>query len=281
MSKIPNSKIEYIDDYIVTDIFSEKLCIPKTCTGIGEELLEFGVHEVECLPAYLSLVKKRHIVLEVGANIGYYTVLTGRNLNNTGYMYCIEPVSESCTALAKTIELNGYTNAKIYNLAIADYVGEIEIDICSGSNLTTAIATMPDSMSEGAVYNLEQWETSKRSVKCTTLDRFVQSNCIGKIDMLRMDIEGFETKAIAGAHYVLEKLMKRGSCFFLEIHPVYHKYPEEEYKDMIEYIMSLGFVPYRDIRWHGKNLDCLPTIWEPEEMYQEGGFGYVFLVKER
>lgn len=87
----------------------------------------FGVHE----PLETELVKKEikngDTVLDVGANIGYYTLIFARLVGKSGRVFAFEPDPDNFALLKKNVELNGYNNVTLVQKAVADKNGILNL----------------------------------------------------------------------------------------------------------------------------------------------------------
>lgn len=134
------------------------------------------------------------IFVDAGANIGIYTVLASRLVGPEGRVLAIEMVPETATILRSHVGLNRCGNVVVVERALADRVGDIvAVHIPEGRYGQASI------LPEGDRRSAERSE-----VTTTTLDHVCQS--LGRIDLLKMDLEGAEKLAIAGASATLSRL---------------------------------------------------------------------------
>ena len=118
---LPPSK----EEVIKSDIGLKIRILPYD-RGISRELKIFKVHEpltTKTLIKELIRLKKlsrKVTVLDIGSNIGYYTILEARILGENGTVICIEPVRRNFQALLKNIELNNVDNTETINVALSD-----------------------------------------------------------------------------------------------------------------------------------------------------------------
>ncbi len=131
-----------------------------------------AVTEVLVLGCY-SEVPEGSIVLDVGANIGAFSLAASRR---AAVVYAIEPVQANFEVLRRNIELNKASNIKAERLAMAAENGECEM----------AIAGVSSSMH----YRSETAKIEK--VTTITLERFLEERGILEVDYMKMDCEGSE-----------------------------------------------------------------------------------------
>jgi FkbM family methyltransferase len=124
------------------------------------------------------------IIFDVGAGVGTSALLFSQAIGPRGKVYSFEPDPDSYRRLVKMIKLLGLKNITPLQLGIVDVVGKITLYRDSMAGVTNSI--FRNDLPEHCEINV------------TTLDNFVEENAIKKIDLLKMNIEGAETLAIAG-----------------------------------------------------------------------------------
>jgi len=142
-----------------------------------------GVHE--CLETKLC----RHIIrpgftcLDVGANLGYYTLLFAKLTNGIGAVHAFEPCPEEAERLCRNVSLNRFANIKIHPFALADTSGKIGITERKKGGNTRIAATIQEKCHE---------------IDVMTLDEFAAKEKIANIDLMKIDVEGAEVKFLKG-----------------------------------------------------------------------------------
>lgn len=121
-------------------------------------------------------IKKGGLVLDIGANIGYYTLLMSKMVGESGKVYAFEPESKNFEILQKNIKLNNINNVVIEKLALSDKVGR------------SFIALSEDS-------GQHRLSDSGLEIQTTTIDTYFGNK---KIDFIKMDAEGSEYKIFRG-----------------------------------------------------------------------------------
>jgi FkbM family methyltransferase len=161
---------------------------------VQKQIYFFGCYEP--IENYLlsQLVKEDSIVLDVGANIGFYS-LTLSNAIKSGQVYSFEAVPDTYKKLSTNIE-NSSKNDQVtaFNLGAWNKKEEVTFSLPDSDNIGAFTA--------GSVSG-ESTRTCQATM--TTLDSFVEENKLSKVDFIKMDIEGAELNALKGAHELLEK----------------------------------------------------------------------------
>ena len=130
--------------------------------------------------------------VDIGANIGFFTLVAAQRVGPAGRVFAVEPVSETFRQLLANIELNGLTNITTCQIALSDTQGQAEIF----STLDGYLGL--NSMAEpvGKNYTTEQ-------VRVETFDHFVRTQAIDqRLVMVKMDVEGWESRVLAGGRDV-------------------------------------------------------------------------------
>ncbi len=140
-----------------------------------------------------KLVKEGDVVFDIGANIGFYTLLFSKLVGEEGKVYAFEPDPENFSILKKNIEANNINNVILINKAVSDKNEEVDFYI-NQSN------TSGNSMFKE---NLNQIASSSIKVEAISLDKYFKNNI--KVDFVKIDIEGAEVRALKGMEKILAK----------------------------------------------------------------------------
>ena len=149
---------------------------------------------LDIVKKYLS---KQSIILDIGANIGNHSMYFSL-LDSDNKIYAFEPHNINYNILRKNIEINNLTNIKIYNIAIGDKEGSGILVEKDNNNLCD---TMVEYQAEG-------------KVRFTSLDKFIQTVQLKKIDLIKIDVEGFEEYVIKG---MVQLINKYDPIYWIEI----------------------------------------------------------------
>jgi FkbM family methyltransferase len=156
-----------------------------------------GFYEKHELDLFERLAVSSRTVLDVGANIGLYACLAARHAPDGAQIIAFEPVPENLRYLARNLRENGLTGrVQVQPLAVGDRVGEITLFTVEGD---VSIGTHSVS-----AHNASGSSTTLR-VPVTTLDAVVARLCAGPVDLLKVDVEGFEGAVLDGARDLLAR----------------------------------------------------------------------------
>lgn len=142
---------------------------------------------------FQETVKPGMVVVDIGAHVGYYTLLAAKQVGPTGKVYAFEPEPGNHTILLKNIGMNSYDNVVATPMAVSDQTGS-----------STLYITALDS-GRHSVYHHGLPEKGIATVETTTLDVFLESEGWPSIDLIKIDVEGAEVAVLDGMNQLMEK----------------------------------------------------------------------------
>jgi FkbM family methyltransferase len=155
----------------------------------------FGTHEPHVMQVMKALIQPGWTAVDVGAHIGYSTLLMARCVGPQGRILAFEPLAQNYKLLVENIGLNGHTNICAQNLALMAQPGRIELRSATPGAMTWVASTRLDPSTA----------VETQTVEGVTLDDYVQRQRIGKVDFVKMDVEGAEGDVLAGMTTVLKR----------------------------------------------------------------------------
>ena len=133
--------------------------------------------------------------LDIGANVGYYTALAQVQLKGEGRIVALEPDPECFSLLLQTVEANGFRNVECLQKAAADQPGRVRL------------YTSKDNRGDSRLYNNDLSDGSVE-VECVVLDTLLSTLGIASLDLIKIDVQGFEAKVMAGLRETLRRSPK-------------------------------------------------------------------------
>jgi len=237
------------------EVLGSKMYLDPTDYGLSRDLACGGIREPACTRILLRELKKGMIVVDIGANIGYYALMEARTVGEKGKVYALEPHPKNFEILRKNIEINGYQNIKAYQIAIGDRKGRAKLGVSDYSNLHKIIEEKESDF------------TQYIEVEITTLDEFLKDK--ESPNFIRMDIEGYETKALQGMKKTLKET-EPPLKLFIEIHPFL-----TDTKWLQRELLDLGFKPICYISYFA----CVYKMSTEDLLNLNLAPGYLFLEK--
>jgi FkbM family methyltransferase len=170
-------------------------------TYIGRAILEGQGYEPHVTGRLADTLRTGQTFLDIGANIGWYTTLAGQLVGDSGTVIAVEPLPDNVQLLLAAIERNGLTNTRVLPFAASDREGIVSVDSGGTSNASIVHPSHagPESLLVSAII-LDDW-----------IERF------GRIDVVKIDIEGHELAAIHGLQRCLERY---SPTLFTEFSPI-------------------------------------------------------------
>ncbi len=172
--------------FITKKIYNYKMLLDLYDKGISRTLLLFGKRELEHKKMLEDIIKPEMTVLDIGANIGYYSLMMLELIGNKGKLIAVEPSPSNIEILKKNLLLNKYNNIEVHNAAISDENGTKKFFLSEMSNLNTLNYTEKKSLNlTGETIN----------VKTLTVPQIMEGR---NLDLIRMDVEGHEVEVLNG-----------------------------------------------------------------------------------
>jgi FkbM family methyltransferase len=169
---------------------------------IQQQIFWYGFYEKKFILAWENLIGEDAIVLDIGANLGYYS-LVAANKAKKGMVYAFEPSPHNRKSLKENLELNQVKNITILPWAVSNESGE-----------TKFYQSGQDNSGMSALVKPENFSGQSLKVHAISLDEWLEITPLKKIDLIKMDIEGAEFRALLGMKQLLQKYQP---ILFIEI----------------------------------------------------------------
>ena len=165
---------------------------------------------------FIALAKQSRVFFDVGANIGYYSLLAAA-VNADLRVVSFEPVPSPFLYLQESIALNVFDAVMPVNRAVSDKEGELEFYFSKNPKFVGIVEhhlTSTGSLNKQQATRTDLLEHVK--VNTITLDTFKKNHNIPSIDLIKLDTEATEHLVLAGAQHILSK---DKPIFFCEVLP--------------------------------------------------------------
>ena len=159
---------------------------------IQQRLFWYGYYEKELGELLKKIVSPGDVFLDLGANIGYFSLLVASNSPSTKII-SFEPVKDLFQNMNDNISLNNIKNISTINAAVGEINGEKELFVSASDNLGMSSFRQP-----------ENYSGKKEKIKVVTIDDWYKTSGLSKIDIIKLDIEGSELAALKGMKEVLQ-----------------------------------------------------------------------------
>jgi len=153
-------------------------------------------------------IKPDMTVLDIGANIGIFSILFGRVIGDSGRVFAFEPSPVPFGDLQHNIQLNGLSErVKSHQIAIGNRSGKLEFYLTDDPRDTQHSAIPPTTYAT---------VSEKIEVPMLTLDSFCMEGALSP-DVIKIDVEGFEPFVLEGARNTIQRA--KTLTVFIELHP--------------------------------------------------------------
>jgi FkbM family methyltransferase len=208
-----------------------------------------------------SYLKPGMKVIDVGANIGVYSILAQRQVGDTGFVWAFEPSSESYRRLLKNLALNKCSRVQPAQIAL------------SNRSDTALVLQSDPGFGDAYRYLLPLQEASGAGgeiVPAITLDLYASRNGVTSVDFIKVDVEGFEYMVFSGSQDLLASSPKVVVMF--ESDPGWCARAGCRQQDSFELFRKLDFQLYawngKKRKWTGDEPSLLgaSTVWASRDL---------------
>jgi len=200
--------------------------------GIDFAIYFLGGFELGSLKKYTKIIRPGDVVLDIGANIGAHTLPLAVLVGDSGKVYSFEPTAYAFAKQLENIALNSELAPRIV------------------TNQVMLIAAECDPM-PGAVYSSWPLEAAEdlhadhhgrlmatHGALKMTLDAFVHSADVVRVDFIKLDVDGNEYDVLLGAKRLLGTLKPK---IVLELAPYVYNCQPERFGALLNYLWALGY----------------------------------------
>ncbi|WP_448657613.1 FkbM family methyltransferase [Sphingomonas sp. CJ99] len=206
---------------------------------VAPHLINLGINEPHNSRTLVSLVRQGDVVVDIGANVGYFSILAGWRAYPDGQLWAFEPNPAVFRILSDNITSNAMQwMARRHRVALSDRTGTAALRIFPGYEATSTIRDVPDDFLAHT-----EAETGRPShtidVPMARLDDVMRD--VPEIHVLKIDAEGHEPAVIRGA----EQLLRRSPSVKIIMEFVPHIMGTNEARSLLQLLRTIGFRIYR------------------------------------
>jgi FkbM family methyltransferase len=192
LKRIHNGSGIYLGDNLAVTFLANgcRAYIDTRSKDIGLHLLQSGTWETHYTEAFKRLLEPGSKVVDVGANLGWYSLVAAPIVGPAGRIYAVEPNPELARLVYWSLRTNGFIgHSKVFQVAVGDQAGVVDLVLRSD---------MPGSgFIRPTVHAVTDPPAAVVRVPSVRLDELLAEE-EGPIDVVKMDIEGWEGMAIRG-----------------------------------------------------------------------------------
>lgn len=185
-------------------------------------------YEPQTKALLLSFLRPGLTFLDLGANEGYFSVVAAKTVGPEGRVISIEPQARLGEVIRRNFTANGATTATLHAVAISDMSGSAEFNLAPDTN----------SGSSGLV-RATRYANPTQQIRLLRLEEFLGELGVARIDVMKVDIEGFEYEAILGSPKVFQE--HRIRCLVVEVHGAYLIHRGRRPEDIADFMLACGY----------------------------------------
>jgi len=176
---------------LLVEVEAFKIYVSPSGSPVASPLIEGRPYEPHVVAAMRRLLKPGMVFVDVGASIGYLSMVAAHAVGVQGKVICFEPDPYNCKLLYLSAKINGFANVEIYPLAVADKSRNVIFDSMQGNGVISNFDV-----------NLES-TPMRFVVRTLPLDQILRDE--ESIHVLKMDVEGAEYMVLRGAANTLKR----------------------------------------------------------------------------
>ncbi len=140
-----------------------------------------------------KFLRKGDCFFDIGANIGLFSLHASNIIGENGKIFAFEPTPVTFDRLKKNIDINKFLNINAENIGLSDATGVVKFNVSNnGFDAWNSFATLVDA-----------GECTEIQVPTNTLDNYISISETEKIDLIKLDVEGWELNVLKGATRLL------------------------------------------------------------------------------
>lgn len=173
------------------------LFVAQPALTLGWNVVMFGTYEPELRGILRTVLSEGGVAIDVGANVGWHTLLMASRVGKAGSVLAVEPNPSVRRRLEAHVELNRLPQVTVVPCALSDRQG------------TTRFWGPPaESPSAGDGHLIAEAEGDRQNVlevEVRRLDTVVAEAAVSRVDLIKIDVEGFEWPALQGGEETIAR----------------------------------------------------------------------------
>jgi FkbM family methyltransferase len=156
--------------------------------------MSLGKYEPYTTRLVQNMLKPGMVAVDVGANIGYYTIIFARQVGSQGKVYAFEPQMTNCEVLSKSINANGFdSTVTLVQKAVSNVNGNNQLFL-----------SVPGS-GQASLYKSAETGKNSITIDTITMDSYFVKEGWPEISLIKIDVEGAEILALEGAKELITR----------------------------------------------------------------------------
>ncbi len=219
----------------VHDFGKFKMVLDESDKDLSRQVKFTGAYNDEKLETAVirENLKPGYTMVDIGANLGFYSMLAASLVGNAGRVFSFEPFAHNVDLIRASARENGFDNVKVINCAVSDKIGSAKLYLSPYYSSEHSLFDYHYSTGSDSTENTVD-------VKTVTIDQYLESE-VGdlRVDFIKMDIEGSEGKAISGMEKTITE--NKNVSLLTEFWPNAIANSGVEPKEYLERLTGFGF----------------------------------------
>ncbi|MBV6462169.1 MAG: hypothetical protein HJHJAOHD_02313 [Flavobacteriales bacterium] len=188
--------------------------------------LYFGFKE-EGQEKLINLAQPGNVVLDIGTNIGSTLLQLAKRIGENGKVYGFEPDEQNYNACLENISINSFHNVDVSNIGLGDKKGTYTLVVDTDTNRGGNRISFDN-----------ESKKSNSKIEVERLDDWIKNRNLTRVDLIKIDVEGFELNVLKGAE---ESIRKYTPVLFIELDDNNLKAVGSSASQLVQYLENMGY----------------------------------------
>ena len=195
--------------------------------GYNWRLFKWGMTFAEEFGPFCNIIRPGMTVIDIGANVGVFTLAAARLVGSDGRVVAFEPLARNYRFVMANLALNGYENVVVEQMAVTNQDGTLEMHVFGTDNLSVS----------NLVTGSSDWQIGE--VACCRLDTYLRQTGIQQVDLIKIDVEGAEALVLEG----MKGFMSQAGfpALVIEVHPDFLETVDSSAHSVMAKLGELGY----------------------------------------
>ena len=196
----------------------------------------YGVWEPVITKYLLDRLQDGDVFIDVGANIGYYTLLAAQRVGANGRVFAVEAASGTYSKLLQNLKQNGVANVTAFQVAVSETTEQVPIWLYNDGELAGA-TTLTHVAERRRPMRIAE------TVEAKPLQQIIDAEIIRQARFIKIDVEGAEWAVIKSLRELIKSVSPRTE-FIVEINSALVGCAGGSMEELLGYFTDAGFQPF-------------------------------------
>ena len=234
-----------------------------------EREIAIGTYERKYIDFFCSKIREGDVVVDVGAYIGYFSLLASERSGDKGCVYAFEPVPRNYERLIRNLKVNQVKNVKAYNFGLSE---RNEILSFSVPREIPAEASLYQS-NVTEIFRGIKMQKDVIEARLKPFDIFYNEEGLNKVNVVKIDAEGAELKILRGMKNTLKSDLLL--LLFIEIFPPLIEHTGGSVGGLITFLTNCGFKNIYSVKSDSEIGINANNVNDVVEFIRSGGYNFI------